>query len=206
MDIKDFFKNIGIGVGVNVTKYDDNGQPKHEGEATQFDDITGSIAGLKMLSNTGSVDFDWENNEWLFDNNGDIASQADRLIWNVQKFHKVKEDSLLHYHLHYKQVDSVIRSFKIQYRIQPNGGTYVETWTDLDTTTEAANLVFVYPGTGSFNQIVKFPFIDWSSVGISSTVNFRVTRTDADNSTVAASFIDGHVEIDSDGSNTEWSK
>ena len=205
MDIKDFFKNIGIGSGTNVTKFDENGQPIHEGEATQWDDISGSIAGLKLLSNTGSIDFDWENNEWLFDKSGNIANQADRLIWNVQKFHKVKENSELHYHMHYKQTDEIVRSFKIQFRIQPNGGAYTNTWTDLTTTTAPENLVFPYV-SGMLNQIVKFPAIDWSAVGISSTLNFRITRDDTDIQVVAVSFIDGHVEIDSDGSNTEWSK
>jgi len=79
------------------------------------------------------------------------------------------------------------------------------TSTSLTTTTEAANEVFPYT-SGTLNQIVKFPPIDWSGVGISSTVNFRLARTDSNAGDVYVTFVDGHVEIDSDGSNQEYVK
>ena len=204
-NINEYVKNTGFGSGNNTTTFDTKGQMQHHGEATQWDDIVGDAFGRKLNSSTGKLDYDWSENNLKFQSGGDITKSADRLVWNVQKMHKVKTDSELRYHIHFEKSDNTVRTFTLQYRIQGNGEEKTTSWTTLTTTTEPVNEVFPYSG-GTLNQIVKFPPIDWSDVILSSTVNFRLARTDSESGDVHVSFVDGHVEVDSDGSNEEWVK
>ena len=203
--INDYVADTGFGDGTNKTTFDSSGQRQSHGDSTQWDDIVGDAFGKRLNSTIGKLDYDWDENALKFQSGGDITVKADRLVWNVQKMHKVKTDSELRYHIHFDKSDTQAYEFTLQYRIQPNGEVKNTTWTTLTTTTEAANEVFTYT-SGTLNQIVKFPPIDWSAVGISSTVNFRLARTDSLTGDVYATFIDGHVEIDSDGSNQEYVK
>lgn len=204
-NINDYAADTGFGSGLNRTKFDSSGQRQAIGDATQWDDLVGDAFGKKLNSTTGKLDYNWDENALKFQSGGDIATKADRLVWNVQKMHKVKEDSELRYHIHFEKENTTAYEFTLQYRIQGNGEAKTTAWTTLTTTTESANEVFPYT-SGTLNQIVKFPAIDWSAVGISSTVNFRLARTDSKTGDVLATFIDGHIEIDSDGSNQEYVK
>ena len=202
--ISDYVKNTGFGKGENKTKFDDNGQRRAYGKATQWDDLVGDALGRKLYSTQGKVDYNWSNNTIKFQSGGVITDQKDRLIWNVQKIHKVKENSELRYHIHYEKTNTTPYVFTLQHRVQGNGETKTDAWT---TTTATTGTDDVFPYTsGTLNQIVKFPPVDWSAVGISSTVNFRLARTDTETGDINVSFIDGHVEIDSDGSNEEYVK
>lgn len=204
-NINTYSKDTGFGVGENKTTFNDNGQRKSNAGATQWDDIVGDALGKSLYSTTGKIDYDWDENALIFQPSGNITNKADRIVWNVQKMHKVKENSELRYHIHFDKTADILNEFTLQYRIQNNGQAKNLTWTTLTTTTEVANEVFPYV-SGTINQIVKFAPIDWSSVGISSTVNFRLARTDGIAGNLLVTFIDGHVEIDSDGSNQEWMK
>lgn len=204
-NINDYAESVGFGTGSDRTTFDQYGQMRRQGAATQFDDLEGSITGLKMNTNLGAVDFDWNENCFVFEGGGSITNANDRLIWNIQKLHKIKIDSNLHYHLHYRQPDDVVRTFTLQYRLQENGDATTTAWTTVNITTIPANHVFPYT-SGEMNQILLVPAIDWSSLNISGIVNFRLTRTDSDNTDIKVLYIDGHVEIDSDGSNTEYTK
>lgn len=205
MDINDYAEQVGFGDGTNVTKFDESGQVKREGSATQWDDIVGPVTGLKLSAVTGTVSFDWDENAIVFDSDGVITDADDRVIWNIQKPHKAKADSELHFHIHYEQTDEVVRTMTLQYRIQGNSDIKTTSWTTISATTQASNHQFTYV-SGTLNQILKFPSIDWSAVAISSTVQFRMTRTDSETGDIVVTFVDGHVEIDSDGSDTEWVK
>ena len=204
-NINTYSRDTGFGVGENKTTFNDNGQRKSNAGATQWDDIVGDALGKSLYSTAGKIDYDWDENALIFQPSGNITNKADRIVWNVQKMHKVKENSELRYHIHFDKTADILNEFTLQYRIQNNGQAKNLTWTTLTTTTEVANEVFPYV-SGTINQIVKFAPIDWSSVGISSTVNFRLARTDGIAGNLLVTFIDGHVEIDSDGSNQEWMK
>ena len=204
-NINDYVEQVGFGDGTNVTKFDGTGQVKREGSATQWDDIVGPVTGLKLSAVQGTVDFDWDENAIVFEANGSITDANDRVVWNIQKPHKAKVDSQLHFHIHYDQSDTTVRTMTLQYRVQGNGAIKTTSWTTITATTQASNHVFTYV-SGTLNQILKFPSIDWSSVAISSTVQFRMTRTDSETGLMNVTFVDGHVEIDSDGSNSEWVK
>jgi len=203
--LNNYVENSGFGSGENRTKFDSNGQRRAVGNATQWDDLVGDIMSKKLYTTTGKVDYDWDENGIKFQSGGSIGTRGDRLQFNLQKLHKVKEDSELRFHLHFEKTNTTAYEFTLKYRIQLNGGAKNTTWTTITTTTESFNEVFVYV-SGTQNNIVQFPPIDWSNVGISSTVQFMLARTDSEGGDVLVTFADAHVEIDSDGSNSEYSK
>ena len=205
--IRDYIKYIGFGAGSDRVKIDESGQLKAEGGATQWDDLSGAITGLKLYDKKGAVQFDYDENSLIFESGGDIEKNNDCVFFNLQKLHKIKADSMLRMHLHYTKTDAVDRIFTLKYRIQENGGAKTTDWTTIQTVTDQINDIFVYTG-GTINQIVKFSdYIDWSTVGISSTVQFRLARTDGEGGDVEVTFIDGHYEADSFmGSNDEYQK
>lgn len=205
MDINEYAEGVGFGQGSNKTKMNSNGEIQLEGEASAWDDIIGSITGLKLPTVVGKVDYDFEENAITFQSGGDISNANDRVIWNIQKPHKTKTNSELRYHIHYIQPDTVERTFRLQYRRQGNGETTETAWTTIDTVTTASNHVFTYT-SGNFNQILKFPAINWSGDGISTVYQFRLTRIDADATPLKVWFVDGHYEIDSIGSGEEYIK
>ncbi len=204
-NINDYTADTGFGSGSNRTKFDSSGQRQATGDATQWDDILGAVTGVKLYDTKGKVGMNFDEGSLVFESGGDITTDADCVWFNIQKMHAIKIDSELRMHIHYTQTDTTERVFTLKYRVQPNGGAKVTTWTTITATTNTTNNVFTYT-SGSLNQIVKFPAIDWSSVMISSTVQFKLARTDSESGDVEATFIDGHVEIDSDGSNQEYVK
>ena len=189
----------------NATVFNAKGQRKAVGEATQWDDLVGPVSGLKMSSVAGKATYNFYENAIVFNSGGDIAAAEDFVTWNIQKEHKVKEDSVLKMHIHFEKEDAVARTFKLWYRIQANGEVKATAWIELLVTTDTPDEVFPY-SSGTINQITRFADIDWSAVGISTTVQFRLTRSDIEAGDVKVTFIDGHVEIDSDGSNDEYIK
>lgn len=203
--VKGLYGLAGFGSGNNKTLFNIKGQRKATGEATQWDDLVGAVSGLKLTAVAGKATYSFSENVIVFNSGGDITNEADYVTWNIQKEHKVKENSVLKMHIHFEKEDTTVRTFKLWYRIQNNGGTKTTAWTELLANTENPAEVFVYV-SGIQNQITRFTDIDWSAVGISSTVQFRMTRSDIEAGDVNVSFIDGHVEIDSDGSNDEYVK
>lgn len=202
--IGEFFRSVSDTVNyftVNIPDWRDN--PTQT--ITRWDDILGAAMGAKLHSTRDKVDYDYEEVALKFQSGGSITNANDRVCWNVQKEHKIKIDSDLRYHIHFEQTDNLVREFTLQYRIQANGQLKDETWHTLVATTAPENMKFPYV-SGTLIQILKFPDIDWSAYGISSTMDFRIARTDSETGDVLVKFIDGHVEIDSDGSTTEYAK
>ena len=114
--------------------------------------------------------------------------------WNVQKPHGAKDDSVFKLHMHWEQTDATTREFKLRYRIQENNSAKTTAWTEVTIDTNTNN-VFSYT-SGTLNQITRLADIDWSNVSLSSTVQFRMTRSDATAGVVDVTFVDGHVEYD----------
>ena len=205
MNVSEYAEDYGFGQNGNRTKFDEDGQRQSVGNATQWDDLVGDIMAKKLYAVTGTIDYDWDENAMKFQKGGDITDKADRVQFNLQKMHKIKVDSELRMHIHYEQDSTNEYVFTLKYRVQGNGAAKTTTWTTITTTCNATNHVFSYT-SGTINQIVKFPVIDWSEVSISSTVQFMLSRTDSITGDVYVTFIDGHTEIDSDGSNQEYVK
>lgn len=170
-----------------------------------WDDLANSLIGRRLYSNSGTVDYDYENNAISFSANGDIDDINDCVIWNLQKPHGARDDSTLNMHMHYEQTDATAREFTLRYRIQDNATAKTTAWTTVVANTSVNN-VFPYT-SGTLNQISTLEAIDWSTVGISSTVQFRMTRSDSVAGVVLVTFTDGHVAYDQDrGSREEFVK
>jgi len=172
---------------------------------TGFDDLTTSLIGRRLSSNAGSVDYNYADNAIDFSPNGSISSDNDCVVWNLQKPHATKAGSTLNMHFHYWQEDATDRYFTLLYRIQDNNTAKNTTWSEVVVSTNTNN-VFTYT-SGTLNQICKLVDIDWSNVALSSTVQLRMTRSDAVAGAVTVTFVDGHVERDQTmGSRQEFVK
>jgi len=189
----------------NYTNISETGEMRSYGTATMWDDITVSLIAQNLESNTGTVDYNFAENTIIMQRNGNITNASDRLIFNFQKPHAAKPNSEMRLHIHWEQPSAVNFVWTIQYRIQNNNAPKTTAW---QTVTAQSNTdsVYTYPGTGVFNQITRLVAVDLSAVGISSTVQFRVCRTDANAVDINATFIDAHIEYDSNGSETDYGK
>lgn len=170
-----------------------------------WDDLANSLIGRRLASNAGTVDYNWAENSISFSANGDITDVNDCVNFNLQKPHGVKDDSTLNMHFHWEQTDSTTREFTVRYRIQSNNTAKTTAWTEVTVDTNTGN-VFTYT-SGTLNQITQIADIDWSAASISSTVQFRMTRTDATAGVVDVTFVDGHVATNQErGSRSEYQK
>ena len=165
-----------------------------EMQGTGWDDLTTSLIGRRLTSNLGTVDYDWVENAIQFSPNGDITNTNDCVIWNLQKPHAAKTDPTLNMHFHYEQSAAADLEFTLWYRIQGTNVAKTTAWTEVIVST-AANNVFPYT-SGTLNQICRLTDVDWSASPLSSTVQFRMTRSDANAGAVNVVFVDGHVERD----------
>lgn len=170
-----------------------------------WDDLANSLIGRRLTSNQGTVDYDYDENAIVFSSGGDITDLNDCVNWNIQKPHGARADSTFNLHMHYEQDTATTREITVWYRIQDNSQAKTTAWTEIIVDTNTNN-VFPYT-SGTINQIVRIQEIDWSAVNISSTVQFRMTRTDSNGGTLSATFVDGHVAYDQDrGSREEFVK
>lgn len=202
--IGDYFKNIGIGSDANRTKIEADGTLKYEGDAKVWEDVVGSLIGRRLASNVGTVDYDWAENAIKFQDGGDITDVNDCIIFNYQYPHAGVLDGVMNLHIHWEQISATTLTFDIKYRIQDNGVAKTETWTDVSIDTNDGNK-FAYT-SGTLNQITDLASVDMTGTGISATVQFRITRSDDIDIDCLATFIDAHVQLDTDGSRTEYVK
>jgi hypothetical protein len=186
------------------TEFDPDGTMHLSGSATVWDDIAGSMIGKKLFENKGTVDFDYTENTLKFSQNGDINKDDDCVIWNYQYPHKAKSTGELRMHMHYEQAGIIDYEFTMRYRIQQVGELKNLNWEEVIISTTANNkLPYV---SGILNQIATLINIDMTGYNISSQIQFRMTRSDSNGGDVHATFVDGHYEIDSLGSDEEFIK
>lgn len=185
-----------------------NGTPVTSHDA--WDDLAASLIGRRLTSVAGTIDYDFDENAIAMAQNGDIANANDRVIWNNQKPHGVCDDCVFHSHIHWEQAFDGVMSpeFTLEYRIQNNGGIKTTAWTQVVVTSAPANEAFDRPaGTGEIvNQITELALVDTSTAPLSSTVQFRLTRSDSVGGSVLATFVDSHVNYDQRGSRQEYVK
>lgn len=196
-----------FGSSQNNLKIFQDGTLRWTGTSTTYEDIQTSLTGRRLASNAGAVDYNWEENTIEFSANGDISNINDCVSWSIQFPHKAKPDSLFRVHVHWEQTDATDREWTLWYRLQDIGGTKVTTWTEVVVSTAAPNSVFVYPGSGTLNQITKLVDVDTTGYGMSTVMQFRLTRSDSvGGGAIGATFVDAHYEIDSTGSWGEFQK
>jgi hypothetical protein len=179
------------------------------GTATQFDDLS---AGALTLQQTGpgvslnipecSVDFTSTSN------------LSDYVVQSIQLSHAWKLNSVIFPHIHFVQTTNAVPNFLLQYRWQIDGGATTTDWTNLK-----CNITAFSYSSGSLNQIAHTIGGITPPVGanLSDGLEFRVIRDTANtsgifagsdpvNATVRIKYFDIHIEKDSIGSNTEYSK
>ena len=180
-------------------------QPK---QSKAWDDLVGSLVARRLESTQGKLQYDYEESAIEMQSGGSISNNTDRLIFNFQKPHAMSNeapDNTMNLHIHWEQPDDTIREFTVQYRVQENGQPKNTTWTTVVIAANNTNNAFIYT-TGTANQITKLVDIDLSGYAISSTVQFRVARTDSETGDILATFIDAHIPYDQIGSRQEYVK
>ncbi len=170
-----------------------------------WDDLAGSLIARRLESTQGTLQYNYNENTITMQTGGEITDSRDRLIFNFQKPHGMSDSETMNLHIHWEQVNTNKIEFTLQYRVQSNNEAKNTTWTTVvrNSTDDSA---FAYT-SGTLNQITKLAEIDLSSVNISSTVQFRLARTDSTTGDIEAVFVDAHVPYDQDrGSRQEYVK
>lgn len=203
-NISEFFREEGVGTGENRAKIDENGVAYHSGSLVNWEDITGSLVGKSLSSVAGTVDYNWAENAIVFQPDGNINTDADKIIFNFQYPHAAVVDGEMRLHIHWEQTDAINRQFTVKYRIQKNGAAKTIDWTSITIDTNANNKLAYTSGT--LNQITDLIAVDMTGKGLSSTVQFQLTRIDSEAVDLLATFVDAHVAKDTDGSRQEFAK
>jgi hypothetical protein len=192
----------------DYTEIESDGTIKFVGDATVWDDLSASLIGRRLFATAGTVDYDYDENAVTFDEEGDITDANDRVGFSRQYPHKAiyGTGAVLKPHLHFEQDRTDNVTFTLRYRIQSNNTTKTTSWTTI-TADYSSDLIFTYPGSGTFNNILAFPGIDMSSASISATIDLQFTRTDSlGGDLVYGKFFDLHCPFDTAGSREEYVK
>lgn len=205
ININTLMADTGIGSGSDRLKIESDGTVKREGAATVWDDIQNSLIGKSLSSVAGKVDYNWANNSITMEPGGSISTANDLLVFNLQVPHSAIDDGSLNLHMHWEQPDATDREVTVKHRIQNNGAAKTTTWTTTVVALNATNNAFAYV-SGTLNQITGLVGIDLTDASISAVVEFQAARTDAETGDIEVTFIDAHVQKDTDGSRQEYIK
>lgn len=192
-----------FGGEANYTEFETDGTPVQRGDATLWDDLTGSLIARRLESTAGRLQYDYEENAIIMQNNGTLGTISDTLVFNFQKPHGAKVASEMRLHIHWEQVSSNNIVFSGRYRIQSNGEAKSTAWTNFSADT--SDNIYSY-SSGTLNQITQLVNVDMTTSGISATIQFQLARTDGTTGDINATFIDAHIERDNNGSRTEFEK
>ncbi len=195
--------------GGDYTEIRDDGTVRGYGAATAWRDMIADLFGKRLLSSSGKVDYDYDENALVFAPGGVITTANDRAGGNLEINHEFRVGADVTYkpHIHWWQQwtsDAVLSVvFTLRYRLQRNNAAKTTSWTTI-TCTGGTDDVFSFTGEGDglYNQISRFDDIT-ITCGISDTIQFQMTRTDSESGDVSVYFVDIHGEVDSWGSEEE---
>ena len=184
------------------------------GTTTTWIDMIADLFGKRLNSTAGTVDYDYDENAIVFSPNGGIADANDRVGANQEINHHMRVGTSITFkpHIHWWQqvtsntVQSIV--FTARYRIQNNNSGKATSWTTITCEPGAGGddvFDFTSESDGLYNQISRFDDIT-INCGISDTIQWQMTRTDAIAGDVSVFFFDLHGEVDSFGSDGEISK
>lgn len=199
-----------FGTSSNNTTFEADGTMVANGNATTFRDELNDLI-KSANSNPAKLSINYSENSVEFATN---ATTSDYCVMNVQLNHLWKLGSELHPHLHWWQNASGVPNWLIQYRWQKEGNAKTTAWTSAVWDAHA----FTYT-SGTLNQITEFGHIS-APVGygqVSDIVQVRIIRdtnntsglfSGVDTYTGVASAVsfDIHIECDTLGSRTEYTK
>jgi len=168
-----------IGNGINRTKIDVDGTITLEEAAKVIDLMPVLFIGASIQPPGNKVTYDYDENCILFEPGGDISLGTDRIIAHFILYpNQGQVANGIALILRFKQTNSDNTEFKIQYRIQPDGGgAAVTSWTTL-TADVNTNGVYTYT-SGTIIQHIKFSTISLAGVGTAPTIDMRLARSDA---------------------------
>lgn len=191
-----------IGTGANYTQFDGSGTWTLVGAATAFDDISAQLTPDKQGANN-KPDYDYTNLGLLFPQND--ATESIQVI--IQFSHSKKLNTVIYPHLHYIQAGTGTPIFEYYYRWYSNGGHVPSVWFT-GSTVDGSRGIFSYT-SGSMLQIAAFPAVTppMGDEGVSS--NFEIVLWRNDNivsGDVLVKYYDIHYEVDTAGSDTQYTK
>lgn len=171
------------------------------GDATTWDDLRTELNTGKQ-GQTSKPDYDFDELGLLFPQN--VTTEIAYMTF--QMTHSKKMDSDICLHIHYIQSEATQPTFECEYRFYNNGEAPPTTW-NTGSTAEGSKGLITYT-SGDMMQIAEFPNI---SVGTGETVSamldVKLWRNDNDTTgDVLAKYVDCHIEVDSMGSKTEYTK
>lgn len=197
-----------FGSATDYTEFEADGTMKSFGNATTFDDLVGSSATVKVVG-VGVTINDAEQTI-------DFATNADLndYLWTSgQMRHRWKSGSNIGPHIHAEQTSSAVPNLLVRYRWRKNGAAKVTAWTDYVCNTP----VYTYV-SGTLDQIYYGAGITPPvGYGLSDIIQIRVYRDNANvstrfagadpiNAVVSVTSVDTHIESDTLGSRTEFTK
>jgi len=207
--------NIIVGDTSNNITLDSTKGKRYIGSTSVWKDMVGDVFGKRLNSSSGKVDYDWDNNAIKFQSGGDITKAIDRVQWNQEINHEFKVGSSITFspHIHHFVTYDIAGetpdyTLKLEYRLQRNGHLKTTSWTTLTLNkgdNDKYNITPTPDTEETYNQISIFPDIT-ITCGISDTLQFRMARTDSNWGNMLVYFMDLHGEVDSDGSDDEYTK
>lgn len=173
-----------------------------------WDDIVGSLLGRRLYSTVGKVDYKYSENAIKFQPGGDPATLNDQILFNLQYPHAAIENGDMKLHIHWEQTSTDVIEFTTQYRVQHNGAPKATSW-ETAVANSQDNSVLEYT-SGTMNQLTELCTVSLNDetpyADLSTTIQFKVCRTDNTAEDILGTFIDAHVAFDSLGSYKEYTK
>jgi len=198
-----------VGVYPNTTDFEIDGTLHMNGAATVFRDELGDLTQIKIQGS--GIAIDTAEVSLGFQTACDYAT--DYVYKNVQFNHDRLTGATLYPHIHWWQTENTTPNFLVQYRWINNGKLKNTAWISYPLTTN----VFTYT-SGTLNQITSGAgLVPTADDDISSILQLRFTRdktnasgafSGSDTYTTTAQTIsfDIHVQLDTLGSRTQYSK
>lgn len=199
---------IRIGTRTNYSEFEADGTYVAKGNATTFRDELGDITKMKTVGTRVTLN-DSENTIDMTS----MATTSDYAWTSYQLNHYWLSGSSIFVHIHWLQASNATPNFLIQYRWQRNGQAKTTGWTNLKCNTD----VFSY-SSGTLCQISSAAAITPpANYSISDILQIRLIRDTNNTSTVFAGAdpysgtvsvmsVDIHIECDTLGSRTQYTK
>lgn len=164
---------------------------------------------LRLSGAVGTVAVNYAENAVTFSNGGVLGDLEDMVGTNFELEHGeyFGDGAYTNIHIHWWQDDVQSYQISYRYRIQDNNTAKTTTWTTGNATigNNGDADAFTHPDDGTvLNQISSIVNIDISSLGLSDTIQFQMTRSDAVAGDWDAYVLDRHWKDASNGSDNEF--
>ena len=194
---------IGDTVNVDYSSWNNKGELRVYGDATQWDDFSVPL-NPSLLGSRAKPDYDETELGLQFPQD----DTSEFVNFTAQMSHSKLLDTDIHLHCHYIQSSVTQPTFTVEYRYYNNGDQVPATWATLNTSDVGGGKgVFTYT-SGSILQIARFPAIPApTDETVSANLDVKFYRNDNDvTGDVLTKYIDFHYQINSLGSNEEFTK